>query len=249
MCVLATGSILGISRPSVICAVSVGQNTKKPFAIPALDAVRSIVIGRSPKLRLAVQDVLIAEDDPSFLHIGDVKPPKVNPLGNQSLTLSIASHLMASSESTRRDASSVDAFSKMGLSLGLLTCCPLSQCDRNASAGRRRRTHAVPLVMALLTQWMFDGYHHWLPGSRTQYRHHRDLFVDCLAEGIELFPTPGATSGGCDLTLCLPADGAVAAVAVFWKRKRGLCCGSVIRTAIIGHVRMANIHFGTFRTR
>ncbi|KAH9023092.1 hypothetical protein EDB85DRAFT_1992694, partial [Lactarius pseudohatsudake] len=93
--------------------------------------------------------------------------------------------------------------------------------------------------MALLTQWMFDGYLHWLRGSRTQYQHHRDLFVDCLAEGIELFPPPGTTSGG---TLCIPADGA-ASTAVFWK---GKCCGSVIRPAIIGDV---NIHFGAFRTR
>ncbi|KAH8988725.1 hypothetical protein EDB86DRAFT_3081370 [Lactarius hatsudake] len=50
--------------PSVICAVPHGQNTEKPFAIPALDAAGGTT----------VQDVLIAEDDPFFLHIGEYVP-------------------------------------------------------------------------------------------------------------------------------------------------------------------------------
>jgi len=45
--------------------------------------------------------------------------------------------------------------------------------------------------MALLTQWTFDGYIRWLRGLCTQYKHHRDLFVDCFAEEFELLPAPG----------------------------------------------------------
>ena len=38
------------------------------------------------------------------------------------------------------------------------------------------------LVMALLTEWTFDGYFCWLRGLRTQYKHRRDFFIDCLAQ-------------------------------------------------------------------
>jgi aromatic amino acid aminotransferase I len=50
------------------------------------------------------------------------------------------------------------------------------------------------LVMALLAQWTFDGYIRWLRGLRTQYKHRRDFFVDCLAEEFELFPETGTAS-------------------------------------------------------
>jgi aromatic amino acid aminotransferase I len=50
------------------------------------------------------------------------------------------------------------------------------------------------LVMALLTQWTFDGYIRWLRGLRMQYKLRRDFFVDCLAEEFELLPAPGTSS-------------------------------------------------------
>jgi aromatic amino acid aminotransferase I len=50
------------------------------------------------------------------------------------------------------------------------------------------------LVMALLTQWTFDGYFRWLRGLRTQYKHRRDFLVDCLAEEFELLPETGTAS-------------------------------------------------------
>ena len=52
------------------------------------------------------------------------------------------------------------------------------------------------LVMALLTQWTFDGYIRWLRGLRTQYKHRRDFLVDCLADEFDLLPETGPTSGG-----------------------------------------------------
>ena len=47
------------------------------------------------------------------------------------------------------------------------------------------------LVIALLTQWTFDGYFRWLHGLRTQYKHRRDIFIDCLAQEFELLPNDG----------------------------------------------------------
>ena len=41
---------------------------------------------------------------------------------------------------------------------------------------------SLALVMALPTQWTFDGYFRWLRGLRTQYKHRRDFFIDCLAQ-------------------------------------------------------------------
>jgi aromatic amino acid aminotransferase I len=43
----------------------------------------------------------------------------------------------------------------------------------------------LALVMALLTQWTFDGYFRWLHGLRTQYKHRRDHF---LAKEFKLLP-------------------------------------------------------------
>ena len=58
------------------------------------------------------------------------------------------------------------------------------------------------LVMALLTQWTFDGYIRWLRGFRTQYKHRRDFLVGCLADEFDLLPETGPTSGGPVELLC-----------------------------------------------
>ncbi len=56
--------------------------------------------------------------------------------------------------------------------------------------------------MALVTQWAFDGYIRWLRGLRTQYKHRRDFFLDCLAEEFELLPAPITASDGPEMLLC-----------------------------------------------
>ena len=68
------------------------------------------------------------------------------------------------------------------------------------------------IVMALLSQWTFDGYIRWLRGLRAQYKHRRDFFLDCLEEEFELLQEPGTASGG-------PAK-------LIWAYPRGSGCGA-----------------------
>ncbi len=94
------------------------------------------------------------------------------------------------------------------------------------------------LVMALLTQWSFDGYIRWLRGLGTQYKLRRDFFVDCLAEEFELFPAPGTASGGpAALLLCVPAR-AGRRRPFAGRGNEDYAAASVIRAAVVGHVRM-----------
>ena len=89
--------------------------------------------------------------------------------------------------------------------LGWFTCSPLF-AERLERIGETSTQNPCglgqTLVMALLTQWTFDGYIRWLCGLRTQYRHRRDFFLDCLAEEFELLPEPGTASGGPVDLLC-----------------------------------------------
>ena len=81
--------------------------------------------------------------------------------------------------------------------LGWFTCSPLF-AERLERIGETSAQSPCglgqTLVMALLTQWTFDGYVRWLRGLRSQYRHRRDFFVDCLAEEFELLPEAGPAS-------------------------------------------------------
>ena len=88
-----------------------------------------------------------------------------------------------------------------GVRLGWFTCSPLF-AERLERFGEMSTQNpcglSQALVMALLTQWTLDGYFRWLRGLRTQYKHRRDFFVDCLAQEFELLPAPG----GDPLLLC-----------------------------------------------
>ena len=81
--------------------------------------------------------------------------------------------------------------------LGWFTCSPLF-AERLERIGETSAQNPCglgqTLVMALLTQWTLDGYVRWLRGLRTQYRHRRDFFVDCLEEEFELLPEAGTAS-------------------------------------------------------
>ena len=89
--------------------------------------------------------------------------------------------------------------------LGWFTCSPLF-AERLERIGEI--STAAPcgfsqaFVMALLSQWTFDGYIRWLRGLRTQYRLRRDFFVDCLMDEFDLSPT---------LASAIPVPGAWAA--------------------------------------
>ena len=77
--------------------------------------------------------------------------------------------------------------------LGWFTCSPLF-AERLERIGETSTQSPCGLgqvlFMALVSQWTFDGYVRWLRGLRTQYKHRRDFFVDCLADEFDLFPTP-----------------------------------------------------------
>jgi len=79
--------------------------------------------------------------------------------------------------------------------LGWFTCSPLF-AERLERIGETSTQSPCglgqSLAVALLSQWTFDGYVRWLRGLRTQYRLRRDLFIDCLADEFDLFPTPAS---------------------------------------------------------
>ena len=137
----------------------------------ALNMVRSIANGRCSKLRLLVQDIIIAEDDPYyFIQAGEFVPKSQRkatehepPVGEE------VSHFVDSlvpsflRVDTQGRVIRFDTFSKVCLSLlrrpnrhrrlpprrsrrgcgsGGLRAAPCSQSDWNASARRRRRTRA-----------------------------------------------------------------------------------------------------------
>ena len=86
-----------------------------------------------------------------------------------------------------------------GVRLGWLTCSPLfaERLERMGETSTQAPCGlGQSLVMALLTQWTFDGYVRWLRGLRTQYTLRRDFFVDCLAEEFDLVPTPASAVPG-----------------------------------------------------
>jgi aromatic amino acid aminotransferase I len=83
--------------------------------------------------------------------------------------------------------------------LGWLTCSPLF-VERLERIGETSSLAPCglgqALLMALLSQWTFDGYIRWLRGLRTQYKFRRDFFIDCLAEEFDLVPTPASAVPG-----------------------------------------------------
>ncbi len=87
-----------------------------------------------------------------------------------------------------------------GMRLGWVTCHPLF-AERLERIGETSSQSPCglgqALVVALLSQWTFDGYVRWLRGLRVQYKFRRDFFINCLAEEFDLTPSPAsAISGG-----------------------------------------------------
>ena len=86
-----------------------------------------------------------------------------------------------------------------GVRLGWVTCSPLfaERLERMGETSTQSPCGlGQSLVVALLSQWTFDGYVRWLRGLRTQYKFRRDFFVDCLAEEFDLFPTRASAIPG-----------------------------------------------------
>jgi aromatic amino acid aminotransferase I / 2-aminoadipate transaminase len=87
--------------------------------------------------------------------------------------------------------------------LGWFTCSPLF-ADRLERIGETSTQNPCGLgqafFMALISQWTFDGYVRWLRGLRTQYKHRRDFFIDCLADEFDLFTTPASATAASDHT-------------------------------------------------
>ncbi|KAH9055317.1 PLP-dependent transferase [Lactarius vividus] len=154
-------------------------------------------------------DLIIAEDDPYFfLQLGEFVPKsqrkaeRESPVGEEVarfIDSLVPSFLKID---TQGRVIRIDTFSKTiapGVRLGWVTCSPLF-AERMERIGETSTQNPCglgqALVVALLTQWTFDGYIRWLRGLRTQYQHRRDFLVDCLAEEFELFPAPDPASGG-----------------------------------------------------
>ncbi|KAI9453469.1 PLP-dependent transferase [Lactarius psammicola] len=195
-------------RPRVIYTVPVGQNPSgTTMGLERKKAIYDICVE---------YDVIIAEDDPYFfLQFGEFVPksqrkaaerePPAGEEVSRFIDSLVPSFLRVD---TQGRVIRIDTFSKTiapGVRLGWFTCSPLF-AERLERIGETSTQNPCglgqALVMALLTQWTFDGYIRWLRGLRTQYRHRRDFLVDCLAEEFELLPAPGTASSGPAALLC-----------------------------------------------
>lgn len=194
-------------RPRVIYTVPVGQNPcGTTMGLERKKAIYDICVE---------YDIIIAEDDPYFfLQVGEFMPKSQRKAESEPPAGEEVSHFIDSlvpsylRVDTQGRVIRIDTFSKTiapGARLGWFTCSPLF-AERLERIGETSTQSPCGLgqvlVMALLTQWTFDGYIRWLRGLRTQYQHRRDFFVDCLAEEFELLPEPGAASGGPTALLC-----------------------------------------------
>ncbi|KAH9055318.1 PLP-dependent transferase, partial [Lactarius vividus] len=194
-------------RPRVIYTIPVGQNPcGTTMGLERKKAIYDICVE---------YDVIIAEDDPYFfLQIGEFVPKsqrkaECEPPAGEEVARFIDSLVPSFLKiDTQGRVIRIDTFSKTiapGMRLGWFTCSPLF-AERLERIGETSTQNpcglSQALVVALLTQWTFDGYIRWLRGLRTQYQHRRDFLVDCLAEEFELFPEPSITAPGGPASLC-----------------------------------------------
>ncbi|KAH9023085.1 PLP-dependent transferase [Lactarius pseudohatsudake] len=211
--ILAGWDVRSGPRPRVIYTVPVGQNPcGTTMGLERKKAIYDICVE---------YDVIIAEDDPYFfLQVGEFVPksqrkaerePPVGEEVSRFIDSLVPSFLRVD---TQGRVIRIDTFSKTiapGARLGWFTCSPLF-AERLERIGETSAHNPCglgqALVVALLTQWTFDGYIRWLRGLRTQYQHRRDFLVDCLAEEFELFPAPDAASGG-PASLCAYRGGSL----------------------------------------
>ncbi|KAH9046759.1 pyridoxal phosphate-dependent transferase [Lactarius hengduanensis] len=198
-------------RPRVIYTIPVGQNPcGTTMGLERKKAIYDICVE---------YDVIIAEDDPYFfIQIGEFVPKSQRKAEREPPAGEEVERFVDSLEpsflrvDTQGRVIRMDTFSKTiapGVRLGWFTCSPLF-AERLERIGETSAQNPCglgqALVVALLTQWTFDGYVRWLRGLRTQYQHRRDFLVDCLAEEFELSPEPSitATSGGPALLCAYP---------------------------------------------
>ncbi|KAH9009853.1 PLP-dependent transferase [Lactarius deliciosus] len=195
-------------RPRVIYTMPVGHNPcGTTMGLERKKAIYDICVE---------YDIIIAEDDPYFfLQIGEFVPKSQRkaaagePPAGEEVSLFIDSLEPSFLRvDTQGRVIRVDTFSKTiapGMRLGWFTCNPLF-AERLECFGETSTQNPCglgqALMMALLTQWTFDGYIRWLRGLRTQYQHRRDFLVDCLGEEFELFPAPGTASSSPAALLC-----------------------------------------------
>ncbi|KAH9012429.1 PLP-dependent transferase [Lactarius pseudohatsudake] len=198
-------------RPRVIYTIPVGQNPcGTTMGLERKKAIYDICVE---------YDVIIAEDDPYFfIQIGEFVPKSQRKAEREPPAGEEVERFVDSLEpsflrvDTQGRVIRMDTFSKTiapGVRLGWFTCSPLF-AERLERIGETSAQNPCglgqALVVALLTQWTFDGYIRWLRGLRTQYQHRRDFLVDCLAEEFELSPEPSitTTSGGPALLCAYP---------------------------------------------
>ncbi|KAH9009850.1 pyridoxal phosphate-dependent transferase [Lactarius deliciosus] len=194
-------------RPRVIYTIPVGQNPcGTTMGLERKQAIYDICVE---------YDVIIAEDDPYFfIQIGEFVPKSQRTAEREPPAGEEVQRFIDSLEpsflrvDTQGRVIRMDTFSKTiapGVRLGWFTCSPLF-AERLERIGETSAQNPCglgqALVVALLTQWTFDGYIRWLRGLRTQYQHRRDFLLDCLAEEFELFPEPTITTSGGPALLC-----------------------------------------------
>ncbi|KAH9174517.1 pyridoxal phosphate-dependent transferase [Lactarius sanguifluus] len=194
-------------RPRVIYTIPVGQNPcGTTMGLERKKAIYDICVE---------YDVIIAEDDPYFfIQIGEFVPKSQRKAEREPPAGEEVSCFIDSLEpsflrvDTQGRVIRMDTFSKTiapGMRLGWFTCSPLFT-ERLERIGETSTQNPCglgqALMVALLTQWTFDGYIRWLRGLRTQYQHRRDFLIDCLAEEFELFPEPSITTSGGPASLC-----------------------------------------------
>lgn len=194
-------------RPRVIYTIPVGQNPcGTTMGLERKKAIYDICVE---------YDLIIAEDDPYFfIQIGEFVPKSQRKAEREPPAGEEVERFIDSLEpsflrvDTQGRVIRMDTFSKTiapGVRLGWFTCSPLF-AERLERIGETSAQNPCglgqALVVALLTQWTFDGYVRWLRGLRTQYQHRRDFLVDCLAEEFELSPEPGITTSGGPASLC-----------------------------------------------
>ncbi|KAH9022373.1 PLP-dependent transferase [Lactarius deliciosus] len=194
-------------RPRVIYTIPVGQNPcGTTMGLERKKAIYDICVE---------YDVIIAEDDPYFfIQIGEFVQKSQRTAEREPPAGEEVQHFIDSLEpsflrvDTQGRVIRMDTFSKTiapGVRLGWFTCSPLF-AERLERIGETSAQNPCglgqALVVALLTQWTFDGYIRWLRGLRTQYQHRRDFLLDCLAEEFELIPEPTITTSGGPALLC-----------------------------------------------
>jgi len=191
------------TRPRVLYTVPVGQN---PIGVTlGLERKKAIY-------DICVEyDIIIVEDDPYyFLQVGEFVPKSQRKEAAAAAGDDVGRFVASLVPSflridTQGRVIRLDTFSKTiapGVRLGWFTCSPvfaerlerIGETSTQAPCG-----FSQAFVMALLSQWTFDGYIRWLRGLRTQYRLRRDFFVDCLMDEFDLspirasaIPVPGA---------------------------------------------------------